>query len=59
MNKIKITGLISGICGLLISIAMIICGFADVALPKPVWVVFAVVCLINAVLIIVNFKKKR
>ncbi len=59
MNKFKIVGLISGIIGLLISVAMIICGFAEIALPKPVWVVFAVVCLINAVLIIVNAKKKR
>ena len=58
MNKFKLIGLISGMIGLLTGVAMIICGFADIPLPKPVWILFAVDCLLNAVLIIVNAKKK-
>ncbi len=58
MNKYKLIGIISGICGLLTGIAMIIFGFADIAVPKPIWLLFAVDCLLNVVLIIVNFKKR-
>lgn len=59
MTKFKVIGLISGIFAFLISIALIVCGFMEFALPKPVMIVFAVVCIANAVLVALNAKKGR
>lgn len=52
MNKFKIIWLILEISVFLMGVAIIICGFADISLPKSVWLLFAV-------LIIVNFHKKN
>lgn len=52
MNKIKIIWLILETSVFLMGAAIIVCGFADIALPKSVWLLFAV-------LIIVNFHKKN
>ena len=58
MKAKKIVSLISAICVLLIGIAIIIVAIIDVELPKPLWLLFAVCNLVNAILIIANYKKK-
>ncbi len=55
----KIISLVSAICGFLIGIAMIIVAFTGAELPKPLLLLFAVCNLVNAVLIISNYKKKH
>ncbi len=52
MRKIKMIWLILEISVFLMGAAIIVCGFADIALPKSVWLLFAV-------LILVNFHKKN
>ncbi|MCR5104302.1 MAG: hypothetical protein K6B68_07595 [Eubacterium sp.] len=58
MDKKKIIFLISGICGLLVGITIIVLAIIDVTLPKPLWILFSASCLINVVSIISNYKKK-
>ncbi len=57
MNTKKIVSLISAICVLLIGIAIIAAAIMDMELPKPLWLLFAVCNLVNAIIIIANFKK--
>lgn len=58
MNLKKIVSLISAICVFLIGIAIIVVAVMDKELPKPLWLLFAVCNLVNAISIILNFKKK-
>jgi len=58
MNK-KNIGIISGIIGIVIGLAIVICSLADVDLPKPVWLIFAIACMLNAVLITLNYRRKE
>ena len=58
INMKKIISLVSAICVFLIGIAMIIVAFTGAELPKPLWLLFAVCNLVNAFLIITNYKKK-
>ena len=57
MNTKKIVSLISAICALLVGIAIIAAAVLDAELPKPLWLLFAVCNLVNAIIIIVNFRK--
>ena len=43
---------------MVIGIAIIILAVIDVKLPTPLWTVFGVCDLINAVMLITNFKQK-
>ncbi|MBQ4485890.1 MAG: hypothetical protein II936_02655, partial [Oscillospiraceae bacterium] len=58
MKAKKIVSLISAISVLVIGIAIIILAVIDVKLPMPLWTVFGVCDLINAVMLITNFKQK-
>ena len=58
MKAKKIVSLISAISVLVIGIAIIILAIIDVKLPMPLWAVFVVCDLINAVMLITNFKQK-
>lgn len=58
MKAKKIVSLISAISVLVIGIAIIILAVIDVKLPMPLWTVFGVCGLINAVMLITNFKQK-
>ena len=53
----KFFGMIIGILTAIYGIVILICSIADVNLPKPIMVILAIACIINAVLIIVNYKK--
>ncbi|MCR5204235.1 MAG: hypothetical protein K6E47_04210 [Lachnospiraceae bacterium] len=55
----KILGIITGILGIIIGIILMYCGIADKRVPQPLAIILAIVCIINAVLIIINYKKKR
>ena len=57
MKLSKIIGIISCIIGILLGIALLVVAIMDIDVPKPVWAVFAVVCLIDAVINIINYKK--
>ena len=53
----KILGIITGVLGIVIGIIILYCGIADKRIPQPLAIILAIVCIINAVLIIVNYKK--
>ena len=55
----KILGIISGLIGIIIGVILLYCGIADKRISKPLAIILAVVCILNAVLIIINYKKKR
>lgn len=55
----RILAMISGICGVLVGVIMLICAFADLTMPKPLTAVFAIACLTNAALIITNARGKQ
>ena len=59
MSGKKIISLISGICGLIIGIVMIIAAIMDAVVPKPLWIAFSAACLTNAVMILTNTKNKN
>ncbi len=59
MSRKKIILLVSGICNLLLGIVMLIATIMDVAVSKPLHIIFSVVCMANAVLIWMNFKNKK
>lgn len=58
MKVQKIVSLISAICVLLIGITILIVSVMDVELPIPLWIIFSVCNIINAIMIISNYKKK-
>ena len=58
MKLHKITGIVAGITGILLGIVLLVNAVMDIDVPKPVRAVFAVVCLTNAVINIVNYQKK-
>ena len=53
----KIISLVSSICLLVIGITIIIAAFTGAELPKPLWILFVVCNLVNAIMIIANYKK--
>ena len=55
----KILGIISGLLGIIIGVILLYCGIADRSIPKPLAIILAIVCIVNAVLIIVNYKKTK
>lgn len=57
MKGKKIAALISAVCGLALGVAMLITALMDVALPKPLYFVFAAVCFVNAAFIWTHFRK--
>jgi len=58
MNVKKIISLVSAICLLVIGIVIIIAAFTEAELPKPLWILFVVCNLVNAIMTIANYKKK-
>lgn len=57
MNKNRIISLILGICGEIIGLIIIIVSIVDIAIPKLLWLVFAIFCMINSILILRNTKQ--
>ena len=55
----KVMSLISGIIGILCGIAIMILAIIDVERPKILWLVFALCCFINAILILLYNKFGR
>ncbi len=58
MNRKKTISLILGIFGLIIGIVMIIAEVMDLVVPKPLYLLFALVSMTNAIVILMNFKNK-
>ncbi len=58
MNCKKLYSLIFRLCGIITGIIIIVVSIMDRDIPKPLWVLFLISCLINSVLIIMNTKKK-
>ncbi len=54
-----IPGMITGMGGMLPGIVMLIAALAEITLPRPVIAAFAAVCLLNAALILINYRKKK
>ena len=57
MKLSKIIGIISCIIGILLGIALLVVAIMDIDVPKSVWCIFTVVCLMNAVINIISYKK--
>ena len=55
----KILGVITGFLGIIIGVILLYYGIADKSIPKPLAIILAVVCILNAVMIILNYKKNR
>ncbi len=58
MSLKKIVSLITAICVLLIGIAIIVAAIMNAEIPKPLWLLFAVCNLVNAIMILTGFRKK-
>lgn len=56
MRLNKIIGMSAGIIGIFLGVAIVIAAIMDIDVPKLIWVVFGVVCLVNAV---INYKKNK
>lgn len=54
-----VCALISSVCALVIGVIMIVTAVMDKALPKPLYIMFSVLCLANAVVIWMGVKKKK
>ena len=55
----KLLGIITGLLGIIIGVVLLFYGIADKSIPKPLAIILAVVCILNAILIILNYKKNR
>ena len=55
----KIFEILIGILTMIYGIVILVCSIADVQLPKPVLLILAIACIINAILIIINYKKLK
>lgn len=53
----KIMGIITGIIGIILGITVLIVNVMDIDVPKSIWALFAVICLLNGIGIIINYKK--
>ncbi len=58
MSLKKIVSLITAICVLLIGLAIIVAAIMNAEIPKPLWLLFAVCNLVNAIMILTGFRKK-
>ena len=58
MSMKKIVSLITAICVLLIGLAIIVAAIMNAEIPKPLWLLFAVCNLVNAIMILTGFRKK-
>lgn len=59
MKLNKIIGIIAGISGILLGITILIVSIMDIDVPKPIWAIFSVVCFINAIGNIINYKEGK
>ena len=55
----KIIGIITGLLGIAIGIVLLYYGISDKDVPKSLAIILAIVCILNAAMIIINYKKKR
>ncbi len=58
MRGKKIIFLIAGAVGVLASVAVFIAGVTGAAIPKPLLIAFSAACMANAVLLLLNARKK-
>ncbi len=59
MKLYKIMGIIAGMLGILLGITIIIVSIMDIDVPKLIWAIFGVVCFINAIGNIINYKESK
>lgn len=59
MEKEKIVGLITGVCSIIIGASLLIAALTDMTIPKPLVAIFSIACLINAILILRNYRKNK
>lgn len=57
MKRKEILGIIAGMIGIILGIAIIIISVTEIEVPKLIWFLFAVICFVNAIGNIVNYKR--
>ena len=57
MKRKEILGIIAGVIGIILGIAIIIISGTEIEVPKLIWFLFAVICFVNAIGNIVNYKR--
>lgn len=55
----KIFNIVIAILTMIYGIVILVSSIADIQLPKPVLLILAIACIINAILIIINYKKLK
>jgi len=57
MKRKGILGIIVGVIGIILGITIIIISVTEIEVPKLIWFLFTVICLVNAIGNIVNYKR--
>ena len=57
MKRKEILVIIAGVIGIILGIAIIIISVTEIEVPKLIWFLFAVICFVNAIGNIVNYKR--
>jgi len=57
MKRKGILGIIVGVIGIILGITIIIISVTEIEVPKLIWFLFTVICLVNTIGNIVNYKR--